>query len=155
MTEHFKAPEKIQLSSEEEIANLSDAQFKTLVIKTLTELIELDHKMKEEMKAIQSEIKENIQGTNSEGKGTGTQINDLEQKGEINIQLEQSEEQEFKNMRRGRGTSDNFKCPNIWIIGVPEGEEEGQEIENSFEKIMKENFPSLAKEIDFQEVQEA
>ena len=40
MTEHFKAPEKILLS-EEEIANLSDAQFKTLVIKTLTELVEL------------------------------------------------------------------------------------------------------------------
>ena len=39
MTEHFKAPEKIQLS-EEEIANLSDAQFKALVIKTLTELVE-------------------------------------------------------------------------------------------------------------------
>ena len=39
ITEHFKAPEKIQLS-EEEIANLSDAQFKTLVIKTLTELVE-------------------------------------------------------------------------------------------------------------------
>ena len=39
MTEHFKAPEKIQLS-EEEIANLSYAQFKTLVIKTLTELAE-------------------------------------------------------------------------------------------------------------------
>ena len=39
MTEHFKAPEKIQLS-EEGIANLSDAQFKTLVIKTLTELVE-------------------------------------------------------------------------------------------------------------------
>ena len=39
MTEHFKAPEKIQLS-EEEIANLWDAQFKTLVIKTLTELVE-------------------------------------------------------------------------------------------------------------------
>ena len=39
MTEHFKAPEKIQLS-EEERANLSDAQFKTLVIKMLTELVE-------------------------------------------------------------------------------------------------------------------
>ena len=38
MTEHFKALEKIQLS-EEEIANLSDAQFKTLVIKALTELV--------------------------------------------------------------------------------------------------------------------
>ena len=40
-------------------------------------------------------------------------------------------------------------------MGVPEGEEEEQEIENLFENIMKENFPNLAKEIDFQEVQEA
>ena len=38
---------------------------------------------------------------------------------------------------------------------MPEKEEEEQEIENSFEQIMKENFPNLAKEIDFQEVQEA
>ena len=44
---------------------------------------------------------------------------------------------------------------NIQIIGVLEGEEEEQEIENLFENIMKENFPNLAKEIDFQEVQEA
>ena len=44
------------------------------------------------MKAMQNEIKENIQGTNSEGKETGTQINDLEQKEEINIQPEQNEE---------------------------------------------------------------
>ena len=41
------------------------------------------------------------------------------------------------------------------IIGVPEGEEQQQEIENLFEQIIKENFPNLAKEIDFQEVQEA
>ena len=41
------------------------------------------------------------------------------------------------------------------MIGVPEGEEEDQEIENFFENIMKENFPNLAKEIAFQEVQEA
>ena len=53
-------------------------------------------------------------------------------------------------MRRG-----NFKYSSIWIIGVPEREEKEQEIENLFEKIMKENFPSLAKEIDFQGVQEA
>ena len=46
-------------------------------------------------------------------------------------------------------------CPNIQIIGVPEGEEQQQKIENLFEQIMKENFPNLAKEIDFQEVQEA
>ena len=40
-------------------------------------------------------------------------------------------------------------------MGVPEGDEEEQEIENFFEQIMKEKSPSLAKEIDFQEVQVA
>ena len=50
---------------------------------------------------------------------------------------------------------DNFKSPNTQIIGAPEGEEEEQETENLFENMMKENFPNLAKEIDFQEVQEA
>ena len=48
-----------------------------------------------------------------------------------------------------------FLGSNIRIIGVPEGEEQEQEIENLFEQMMKENFPNLAKEIDFQEVQEA
>ena len=46
MTEQIRAPEKIQLS-EEEIANLSDAQFKTLVIKTLTELVDFVRKLDE------------------------------------------------------------------------------------------------------------
>ena len=76
MKEHIKIPEK-ELS-DGEIANLSDAEFKTPVIRMLTEMIEYGHKIKEEVKAIQNEIKENIQGTNSEGKETGTQINDLE-----------------------------------------------------------------------------
>ena len=58
----------------------------------LTEMIEYTCKIKEEMKTIQTEIKENIQGINSEGKETGTQIKNLEQKEEINIQLEQNEE---------------------------------------------------------------
>ena len=63
--------------------------------------------------------------------------------------------QEFKkNEERLRNLQDNFKHSNIRIIGVPEGEEEDQEIENLFEKIMKENFPNLAKEIDIQ-VQDA
>ena len=87
---------------------------------------------------------------------TRTQINDLEQKEEPNIQPEQNEETRiWKNEERLRNLQDNFKHPNIWIIGVPEGEEEEQEMENLFENIMKENFPSLAKEIGFQEVQEA
>ena len=49
---------------------------------------------------------------------------------------------------------DNSKCSNICIIGVPEGEEKEQEIGNLFEKLMKENFPNLVKEIDMQ-VQES
>ena len=56
---------------------------------------------------------------------------------------------------RLRNLQDNFKHSNICITGVSEGEEEEQEIENLFEIIMKENFPNLAKEIDFQEAQEA
>ena len=62
--------------------------------------------------------------------------------------------QELKKNERFRNLQDNFKCSRIQIIGVPEGEEEEQEIENLFEKIM-ENFPHLAKGIEFQEVQEA
>ena len=69
MKEQIKTPEK-ELS-DEEIDNLCDAEFKTLVIRMLTEMVEFDLKIKEEVKAIQSEIKENIQGTNSEGKKTG------------------------------------------------------------------------------------
>ena len=59
MKEQMKTPEK-ELSNKE-IASLSDAEFKTLVIRMLTELVELSHKMKEEMKSPQSEIKKNIQ----------------------------------------------------------------------------------------------
>ena len=62
--------------------------------------------------------------------------------------------QEFKkNEERLRNLQDNFKHSNVWIIEVPEGDEQLQEIENLFEQIMKENFPNLAKEIDFQEAQ--
>ena len=84
MTEHFKAPEKIQLS-DEEIANLLDAQFKTLVIKMLTKLVESVWKPDEKMKPTLRETKENVQGTNSDVKEAGTQINGVDQKEERNI----------------------------------------------------------------------
>ena len=80
----------------------------------------------------------------------------MEQKEEINIQPERNEEIRIqKNEERLRNLQDIFKRSNIQIIGVPEREEEEREIENIFEQIMKENSPNLAKEIDFQEVQEA
>ena len=71
--------------SNKEIANLSDAEFKTLVIRMLTDMVEYGHKIKEKVKAMQSEVKGNIQGTNSGRKETRTQINSLEQKEEISI----------------------------------------------------------------------
>ena len=137
MTEHFKAPEKIQLS-DEEIANLSDAQFKALVIKTLTELVELVWKPDEKMKPMLRETKENVQGTNSDAKETGTQINGVDQRKERNIQPEKNEETRIqKNEDRLRNPQEILKRSNIQIIGVPEGEEEEQKIEILFEKMIK------------------
>ena len=122
MTEHFKAPEKIQLS-EEEIANLSDAQFKTLVIKMLTVLVESVQKVDEKMKPMLRETKENVQGTNSDVKETGTQINGVDQEEETNIQPEKNEETRTrKNEKRLRNLQDILKRSNIRIIGVKEKE---------------------------------
>ena len=70
----------------------------------LTELVEYGHKLEENMKAMKSEIKENIQGTNSDGKETRTQINGLEPKEET-FNQNRMQKQEFKKMRRGLGTS--------------------------------------------------
>ena len=88
MKEQIKTPEK-ELNKME-ITNLSDAEFKTLVIRMLKELTgysNIIQKTQEVMKVTLSEIKKNLQGTNSEGKEAGIQIKDLEHKEEINIQL--------------------------------------------------------------------
>ena len=89
MKEQNKTPEK-ELNKTE-TANLSHVEFKTLVIRMLRELIEYGKRKREEMKATLSEIKKNPQGTNSEGKEGGVQINDLEHK-EVNSQPVQNEE---------------------------------------------------------------
>ena len=104
MTEHFKDPEIIQLSSEQ-IANLSDAQFKTLVIKMLTELVDSVRKPDEKMKPMLRQTKENVQGTNSDAKETGTQINDVDQRKKETSNQKRMKKQEFGKMRRGLGTS--------------------------------------------------
>ena len=78
----MKEQNKTQISKME-IANLSDAEFKTLVIRMLRELTEYVKSIREEMKATLSEIKKNPQRTNSEGKEARVQINDLEHKEEI------------------------------------------------------------------------
>ena len=78
----------------------------------------------------------------------------MEQKGKINIQPEQNEETRIQKSEENLTNPwDNLKRSNIQIIGVPEGEEQQQEIENLLEQIMKENSPNMAKEIDFQKTQ--
>ena len=101
----------------------------------LTEMVECDRKVEEKVNTMKGEIKENVQGTNNEGKETRTQIHSLAQKEEIKIYAEQNEEARIQKIKeRLRNLQDNFNNSNIWNIGVPEGEEEEQEIENLFKK---------------------
>ena len=102
--EKTRATEKIQVSIDE-IANITDAEFKTLVMRMLTELVEYSHKIEGKVKAIKSEIKENVQGTNNDRKETRTQIIGLDHKEKRNIQPEQNEETRIQKMRRHLGTS--------------------------------------------------
>ena len=74
------------------------------------------------------------QRKNSDAKETGTQINSVDQKEDRNIQPEKKEETRIQKNEERLTNLGNFKCSNIWILGVPEGKEEEQEIENIFEK---------------------
>ena len=81
------------------------------------------------------ETKENVQGTNSDAKETGTQINGEDQKEERNIQPEKNEETRiWKNEERLRNLQDISKHSNIRIIGVPEGEEENKKLKTYLNK---------------------
>ena len=73
------------------ITNLSDAEFKTLVIEMLKEFIECSKNIREEMKVSLIEIKNNLQETNSREDEAKNQINDLEHKKGKNIQLDEQE----------------------------------------------------------------
>ena len=100
-----------------------------------TELIELSHKMKEEIKATQRKIKQNAQGIDNEGKETGTQVNDLEQKEEINIQLEQNEEKVIlKNEERLRNPWTTLSAPTTKSQGFQEEKNKGKELKTYLNK---------------------
>ena len=129
MKEQIKAPEKIQLSNKD-IANLSDAQFKTLVIRKLTQLVEFGCKLDEKMKAMLRETKEDVQGTNSDEKETGTQINVWSRRKEETSNQKRMKKQEFRNMRRGSGTSRT-------TLNIPTSESQGWQKEKRKSKKLK------------------
>ena len=115
------------------------------------------------MKDTLIEIRNNLQGIKGKVDKAKNQINNLEHKEAKKKQKKQkkpnqSEQQEIKRIQKNKDSIsslwDNFKHSNICIRGVPEGEKSEQEIGNLFEKIMKENFPDLEKEIDMY-IQEA
>ena len=85
----------------------------------LTELVEFGHKLDEKMKAVLRKTKENVQGTNRDGKETGNQINAVDQKKETSNQ--KRIKKQFKKMRRGLGTSRTS-------LNVPTSELEGYQL---------------------------
>ena len=114
-------------------------------------MVEYGYKIEEEVKAIQSEIRKIYREPKVMGRKLGLKSMIWNKRKKETFNWNRMKNQEIKkNEERLRNLQDNFKRSNIQIIGVPEGEEEEQEIENLFEKIMKENFSNLAKEIDIQ-----
>ena len=104
MKEQNKTPEN-ELNKREISNNLLDAQFKTLVISMLQELIGYFNSIKKtqaEKKDALSKIKKNLQGTNSGGDEAENQINDLEHKEGKSIQSEQQEEKRIQKKNEGR-----------------------------------------------------
>ena len=98
----------------------------------------------------------NLQGINIRVDEAKNQIREVEYKETENHQSEEQEEKRIQTHEDSvRRPWNSFECSNICIMGVPEGEEKEQEIGNLFEKIMKENFPNLVKEIQVQEAQES
>ena len=111
------------------MANLSDAQFKTLVIRTLTELVEFGRKLDEKMKAMLRETKKNVQGTNNDGKETVKSTVWTRRKKET-LNQKRMKKHEFKKMRRGLGTSRTS-------LNVPTSQSQGCQKEKNKSKKLK------------------
>ena len=109
--------------------------------------IETINKGQEEMKNTISELKNTVEGMKSRLDEAEHRISKLEDNVEKSTQKEQEKEKRLRKKEEAiREMQDNMKCNNICIIGIPEGEEEEQGIENLFEKVMMENFPNLVRE---------
>ena len=104
------------------------------------------------MKDTLTEMKNNLQGINSRADEAQNQINDLEHKEKKKQKTTNQNNKKKKESNKMSISSlwDNFKRSNIHTVGVLEGEEKEQETGNLFEKIVKEKFPNLVKEIDMQ-----
>ena len=122
----------------------------------LREMIEYSCKIKEEGKPIQSEIKKIYREPTVKGRKLGFKSTIWNKRKKQYSTGAERRNKSLKISEEGlKNHWDNFKCSNIQIVWVPEGEEEEQEFEKLFEEIMKENFPNLVKKIVLPEFQEA
>ena len=160
-----------RMLNEIEASQLSDTDFKAMVIRKLNELTEnyqnlqgnyteltenyinmkkeIEIKDQEEMKNTISELKNTVEGNKSRLDEAEDRISELEDKvgKKKPIQNEHEKEKRFrKNEEELREMQDIIKHNNICVIGIPEREEEEQGIENVLEKVMMENFPNLMRE---------
>ena len=104
MKEQIKAPEIIQLNSKQ-VANLSDTQSKTLVIRMLTELVEFCRKLDEKMKAMLRETKKMYREPIVMGRKLGLKSMVWTRRKKETSNQNRMKKPEFKKMRRGLGTS--------------------------------------------------
>ena len=104
---------------------------------------------------MQKKKKNTLEGINSRISEAEEQTSELENK---MVEITSEEQNKVKRMKRTedslRDLSDNTKCTNIRIIGVPEEEEKNKGYEKIFEEIIVENVPNMEKEI-VNQVQEA
>ena len=138
-----------------EIVNLTEKEFRIMIVKmfqdlrkTMEKMQEMSAKDLEEIKNKQTEMSNTLEGINSRITEAKERINYLEDR---MVEITATEQNIEKRMKRNedslRDLWDNIKCTNIRIIGFPEGEEKEKGPEKIFEEIIAENFPNMGKKI--------
>ncbi|KAK1335919.1 hypothetical protein QTO34_003718 [Cnephaeus nilssonii] len=135
--------------SENEACNMTEKEFRVMVMEFIHRMDEKINnlcKNQEEMKSDIATIKNTMESFNSRLQEAEDRISELEDQVQKQAQAEQQLEKKIKKQEESlRELRDNMKRSNMRIIGLPEGQEEQQGLENLFEAIMTENFPDMGK----------
>ncbi|KAK1343316.1 hypothetical protein QTO34_016095 [Cnephaeus nilssonii] len=135
--------------SENEACNMTEKEFRVMVMEFIHRMDEKINnlcKNQEEMKSDIATIKNTMESFNSRLQEAEDRISELEDQVQKQAQAEQQLEKKIKKQEESlRELRDNMKGSNMRIIGLPEGQEEQQGLENLFEEIMTENFPDMGK----------
>ncbi|KAK1336724.1 hypothetical protein QTO34_002759 [Cnephaeus nilssonii] len=135
--------------SENEACNMTEKEFRVMVMEFIHRMDEKINnlcKNQEEMKSDIATIKNTMESFNSRLQEAEDRISELEDQVQKQAQAEQHLEKKIKKQEESlRELRDNMKRSNMRIIGLPEGQEEQQGLENLFEEIMTENFPDMGK----------